>query len=143
MRFLRRLSRISIALYPSRTRRIEPLARYLLNKRHFSRENNRVKSGAFLPPDDLRLSVFETSGLSDSAIWEIGETRVAKPRGKPLLGRPDTKKSLVDALELAVDIDDKPYRHGNIVGWPADKDKQKMLALELADQSTLCLTPSN
>ena len=63
------------------TLREERLTRYILHKRLFSVEKGEVKPGAFLPPRDLRLSVFRTSGIDDARIWNIGNDIVAGPQG--------------------------------------------------------------
>jgi len=42
-------------------------------------------------------------------------------------------------MGLELQRDDKPKRHAEIVGWPGEKHKQKMLAMNLAAKSDLIL----
>lgn len=119
----------------------EPLSRYLLSKTQFSQQNNRVKSSAFMPPSDLRLSVFRTQGLSDGEIWELGEEEVVQkaPTPKTLYGRAEIVALTVSAVGLKVHPDNTPPRHANITGWPQEKSAQKLIALQLAEEATLKL----
>ena len=119
----------------------EPLSRYLTSRSWFSRENDRVKNGAFMPPQDLKLSVFRTQGLSDSRIWELGEEEVIKkaPTPKTLYGRADIVPLIVKMVGLEVDPDNIPPRHANIARWPQEKSEQKLVALQLAEEATLKL----
>jgi hypothetical protein len=50
----------------------EAIARFITSKRWYSREKNAVKPQAFMPPSDLKLSVFRIDNLSEPEIWEIG-----------------------------------------------------------------------
>ncbi len=117
MKFLKRLLTILTDYYrieiKDRLPRIvssrETLTRYLLSKKLFSRVNNRVKPQAFMPPADLKLSVFRTDKLSEFQIWKIGEKRVARKAQPPrnIHGRVDIK-----ALKVAIPYNlFKIYRH--------------------------------
>lgn len=119
----------------------ESLGRYLPEESYFSRRDNAVKPRAFMPPSDLKLSVFRTDGLSEEQIWEIGEKRViqAMSQAKTLYGRADIKVASVLEVNLSVDPDNVPERHANIIGWSADKARRQSLAQELAAESNLIL----
>ncbi len=117
----------------------ELLARYLLSRTQFSSQKRVVKSSAFMPPPSGELSVFRTEGMDAEAVWELGERCVAGPQGRTLWGRADVLAGDVGEVGLTVDADDDPPRHANIVGWPEEKDAQKMLALELAERASLSL----
>ena len=53
--------------------------------------------------------------------------------GRRIHGRGDlTADDVVAAGPLAVDFDDTPPRHANVVGWPQDRAGQKVLAQALA-----------
>lgn len=119
-----------------------PLARYLLASGHFSRENRRVKSAAFLPPPDGRLSVFRVDGLADPEIWSLGRARVAEPQGKPLYARADLPVRATREAGLDADPDDTPPRHVTILGWPAEKSARKLLAHQLAEAAVLHVAPT-
>ncbi len=117
----------------------EYLSRFLFSNSHFSKENQRVKYGAFLPAKNGETSVFRTSNLSDNQIWDLGERNVAQERKKPLLGRGDIRSSMVFESGLKIRPDNNPPRHANIIGWPEEKSKQKLIAIELAANATFHL----
>jgi len=117
----------------------ESVARYILSKSHFSREEARVKHAAFMPPGNLRASVYRVSGLDADTIWMIGTEHVAQPRGRRLYGRGQLTVQAVVDTGLAVEPEEPPERHAVIIGWPADKDRQMELAQELAAAAQLIL----
>jgi hypothetical protein len=119
----------------------EPITRYLTHRKQFSPVNNRVKPGAFMPPQDLQLSVSRIYGLSIKDIWKIGTKVIKKSRQKlTLYGRADIKVLTVTTNGLSIDPDNKPRRHANVIGWPPEKEEQKSIALELANKATLVLS---
>jgi hypothetical protein len=149
MKFLKRFSTILTDYYrieiKDRLPRIvstrETLTRYLLSKKLFSRANNRVKPQAFMPPADLKLSVFRTDKLSEIQIWKIGEKRVARKTKPPrnLHGRADIKALKVVETGLRIIPDNVPPRHANIIDWPDEKSEIIEIALELAANASLAL----
>ena len=120
----------------------EVLSRYLLSRSLFSPQKKRVKSSAFLPPPDLKLSVFRVNGLTEKEIWELGERDVVQKQStsKTLYGRADVKASSVWNVNLRIDPNDIPPRHADLIGWPEEKSARKLIALELAEQAELELT---
>ncbi|MFQ5779358.1 MAG: hypothetical protein ACE5HN_01070 [Nitrospiria bacterium] len=123
----------------------EVLTRYVLDRNSYKPSEVRVKHNAFMPPSSLRLSVYRSSELSENTIWELGDRNVAAPRSKPLIGRADILAlAVLDAdEELKVEPDPTPHpRHANIAGWPAQKDKQKLIAIKLANNAKFFLKPS-
>jgi hypothetical protein len=88
-----------------------------------------------MSPADKRLSVFRTSGLEEHAIWILGESL----RAQPLKGRADITAAAVEETGLAVDADDIPPRHANVVGWPDDHSAIELKALELSQRAHLSL----
>ena len=114
----------------------EILARYLLDKGKV-RADGTVRWNAFMPRNGST-SVYRVSGLTEEENWDIGSHFVAEPSGKPLLGRADLTASTVFANELKVHPDGVPHpRHANIIDWPAEKDKQHDIALDLASNATV------
>ncbi len=95
-----------------------------------------------MPPENLRLSVFQIKGLDEGDIWKMGETYVAKPSKKTLYGRGDVTVSAVHQRALDLDPDNEPLRHADIIGWPEEKSAQKLLAEELAVDASLTLNSS-
>ena len=99
-----------------------------------------MKSGAYLPAPNGETSVYRTSDVPEEEIWNIGREAVAKPRDGSLYARGDVPVAAIVKTGLKVVPDTGPHpRHANITGWPPEKDKQKMLAVEIADASELML----
>jgi hypothetical protein len=84
--------------------------------------------------------MFFVDSLQTAEIWMLGDT-VGNNRGKPAKARAEMDRSaigLVEECKLRIEPDPKPHpRHVNIAGWPADKDAQKAVAVELCTASTL------
>jgi hypothetical protein len=118
---------------PAPTTQLSPLARYLYDKAHFSAENKRVKERAFLPPPNLRLSVFVVDALEHQEIVDLGQTVTQRE----LRAYATLEDSITKAQGLRVERDDTPFRHAEIAGWPAEKEHQKEIAQELASAATL------
>jgi len=121
----------------------EDLTRYLLSSNQFSPSNKRVKSSAFLPPQNLKLSVFRIKDLSNVNIWKIGTDKVANRINPPktLHARADFVADVAISKGLQIIPDKRPIRHANIVGWPEEKPKRKEIALELAANARLKINP--
>lgn len=114
----------------------ETLSRFVLKKDWFRSSDNSVKFAAFLPnPKNGETSVFRITGISDKEIWHIGDREVAKDPNRPILGRADISASNVVEKGLEILPREPPERHANIVGWPGEKSKQKLIALELAAEA--------
>jgi hypothetical protein len=116
----------------------EPLARFLCSSSWFVRLSARVKYSAFMPFHGAT-SVFRISALRDPEVWEIGERLVAGPTGRHLHGHAALRVTHVVRAELMLAPDDRPPRHANIVGWPAEKGAQRFLAEQLAGEAELRL----
>lgn len=117
----------------------ESLSRFILSKKYYSIEKKIVKYAAFLPNNNGETSVFRTSGIPDKEIWDIGDREVSTIRQKPILGRADIIAYLVLKKGLEVIPSEPPERHANIAGWPDERSKQRLIALELAAESQLHL----
>jgi hypothetical protein len=118
----------------------EPLARFILSKKHFT--STRVRPQAFEPPEkELQLSVFRTCGLNESRIWELGRKLVAEPRERTLYARANLSVGPVRNLNLGVRRCEPPLRHADIGGWPASKSERMSLAQQLAAESVLSIAP--
>ena len=127
---------------PSEVGPSESLARYLTHKNHYSLLYNSVRSAAFEPPPNLRLSVFRIDGLILKEVWEIGQVDVINAMTPPrqnLRGFADIKASAVYEKNLDVDPDNNPPRHADIAGWPQEKSERMLIAQELAARATLRL----
>ena len=109
----------------------ESLGRYLPETSYFSASKNSVRPKAFMPPPNLRLSVFRIDGLQLEEVWEIGQREVIEAMLTPkiLYGVADIKVAKVRENDLEVDPDNNPsLGHANIIGWPQNKEKQKIIA---------------
>jgi len=118
---------------------VDPVTRFILSSNHFAKASGRVKHAAFMPPDDLKLSVFIISGLHESMVWALGQTHVAGPQSKTLHARADVLAGAILDAGLKVDVDNVPIRHANVIDWPADKSVQKLKAVMLAESAVLQL----
>lgn len=110
----------------------EPTSRFLLEK-DLRPDKVTIRHTAFLPPsNNLQLSVFRVSGLSDQQIWAVAVEKVEPARGA-VIGRGDLTVSQIVARRLKVSPDADPLsRHANIVDWPADRDERATIAKDLA-----------
>jgi len=88
-----------------------------------------------MPPPDLELSTYNTDGLVDAEIWEIGERVRHEQKKENLYGRAELVAQSVYDIGLRAIRDDEPMRHVVIVGWP-DKPQHKAKAQLLAAAST-------
>ena len=80
--------------------------------------------------------------LPEAGIWQIGDDVVGQNRGKPAIARADIKRTAVIEASLSVTLAPAAHpRHADIGSWPADKDAQKLVALDLCAKSKLCLRP--
>jgi hypothetical protein len=119
----------------------DPVSRYLIDKRHYSSQNQRVKPGAFLPEPNGETSVYLIKNLSEKEIWGLGEQYI-EAKGRRIRGRAQLNAGAVEEASLRLLADAAPPRHARIVGWPSEKDEQKAFALELAQRSLLKLRSS-
>jgi hypothetical protein len=113
----------------------EIFSRYIFSKNQYRASDKTVRHSAFMPPPDKRLSVFRTSGMGEHAIWALGESL----RLQTLKGRADIRAAAVEQTGLAIDADEIPPRHANIIGWPHDHSAIILKALELSQKAHLRL----
>jgi hypothetical protein len=113
----------------------ETLSRFVVYNR-WIRADNTVRHIAFTPNKNGATSVFRISGISDNEVWNIGEREVGTKQNKPILGRADITASII-SNHLEIIPSEPPERHADITGWPEEKDKQKDIALELAEAADL------
>ena len=94
-----------------------------------------MKAAAFLPAECcLQTSVSMIRGLCDGRVWKIGRRIQGK---RTLHGRADiVVAKIVERNGLRVELDNLPWRHASIVGWPDDKEHRKSIAQELARDAT-------
>lgn len=111
----------------------EIISRFYFSKKDV-RSDNTIKHNVFMPPPiHGRMSVYQTSNLTNQEIWQIGKVYVEPDRGKPIVGRADLKAAEIYSCELEINPTDLPHpRHANIEGWELDTEKDRLKALKLA-----------
>ncbi len=107
----------------------ELLARFIKYKRHI-RENGTVRHNAFIPYPYSGLSVIRHFGLNEDELWDIGKSIIDR-----LHGRADIIAIEVRNQGLRIEPTATPQNHANILGWPPEKESQKIIALELASKA--------
>lgn len=114
-----------------------PIARFLTKSKDFG--GTRVKKGAFMPdPDEgMTTSVYVVDTLELSQIRDLGEINKVAPLGRTLYGYGGLDVATVLKHGPRVLRSEPPPRHADITNWPADKDEQIQIALELAAVATL------
>lgn len=118
----------------------ESVARFITQKTYYRSSNRTVRHNAFMPNRDRETSVYRIIDLDDVEIFAIGRHFVADEMKKPLIGRADIVVSKILERDLRVEPYPNPHpRHANIVDWPEDESKHKLIALELADEAELKL----
>jgi len=127
---------------PAQVEGNEPIGRYLFRSSQFSRIKLRPNSSAFMPhPVTLELSVVRIVGIEDSDIRRISKKIIKRSKSlEKVYGLAEIEAGRVQKAGLSVLPDDKPFlRHANIVGWPKEKQEQKIFAAELAQNAKLKL----
>ena len=121
----------------------EPLARYIFFKAHFSRQQNRIKRHAFMPPSKNKneVSVIRHKNCPKDCILEIGH-KIASSRQKSLEAvssiRVDRVRS-INYLDVESDTSKGQHRrHANIKGFCNYTDaKVRDIAQKLANSAHL------
>ena len=120
----------------------EPLARYIFDKKHFSKEKKRIKRQAFMPPKGKKtVSVIRHTNCAKDCILKIGKkTGIAGNRQLKAVGSLLTKDALsINNLKVEADVGGIHHRrHANIVfgGDYVDAEKRQ-IAQDLAKKAGL------
>jgi hypothetical protein len=101
----------------------------------------------FLPREEAsgpETSIMRTDSLGDAAVWALGDEVVAQSSGRPPRARADFLAPHVRACRLTtwhLNVEPKvpPPRHGRIIGWPPDseRDARRSLAQQLRAEAVL------
>jgi hypothetical protein len=115
----------------------ETLARFILQSSHIRKGDQTVRPEAFVPHPYNDLSVTRHINLTQADILAVGE-EIAHTTGKSLYGRADNQAiSFLDQeLQVSPDPDQRNPNHAIVVGWPEEKSKQKIIAMEIAASSS-------
>jgi len=111
----------------------EKLSRFILFSK-WLRSDQTVRSEAFIPHPYIDLSVTRQRNISGSELWNLGK-EVSTIRKCTLYGRADIFAEPVMKQNLTIEPSEPPLNHANIKGYPEDKSKQKLIALELAAEA--------
>lgn len=122
----------------------EQLARFILFRKWIrtSEPVKTVKPDAFIPHPYPDLSVTRHKNLSEQELWRIGQG-IADARPATFYGRADIRAAEVRRQSLNVEprpIANNP-NHATVIGWPADKPTQKIIAQELAAKANFVPKP--
>ena len=120
----------------------EPLARYIFEKSHFSKDNKRIKRQAFMPPTGKKtVSVIRHTNCSKNCVVKIGEkTGAVSKRKLKAIGSILTKDALsANTLKVEADTAGSHHRrHANIVfGSDYVDAKRRQIAQDLAKKARL------
>lgn len=120
----------------------ERITRFILFSRHLKMK---IRYQSLLPPQNLKLSVYRTSKCDEEKIWWLGKYFVSNRRSdmKEIRGRGDfSGTQIIDHKTLSIQPLKKPHpRHADVIGWPADKDLQKAIAMEMVPFVTFLQIP--
>jgi hypothetical protein len=110
----------------------ETVTRYLMFGKWY-RADETIKYEAFMPPDNLELSITRLRAATDSELWEIGR-QVAQESNRSLHGRADMPVGAFAVQNLQVRDDPFPGNpnHAKAVGWPTGKSQQMIIAKQIA-----------
>lgn len=145
LKLLLRLCRIIFARFdhlPEQVKPDEMTTHFIFVREYFSQAKNIVRTGAFLPPKDKRLSIYRTRCCNEEKIWWLGDWYVGRKRGKEVLARGDLQALEFARVDLEITPDRNPHPwHANVIGWPESKPLQKIKAAELAIKARLFVKP--
>lgn len=126
-------------VHPTQVGEAEPLNRFLLNRHEFGTNPPRVTHHAFMPNLNRKVGRLEKSihrirGLSSARVWQLGRLFVEqRVNSRTIKARAVGGPRVVVAAGLGFRVGGSPWpRHTDIVGWPSEKDRQKLLAMEVA-----------
>ena len=121
----------------------EIVDRFLVHGNHINTRLRKVSYLAFLPGPDNETSVFRTGGLHIEQIWQLAmEQVIAKRQNCTLRGKGTLRVDQVRIMSLDVRSDESSHElHAVIMKWPIEKDKRKMLAIDLASIAVLTTYP--
>lgn len=111
----------------------ETVARFAYEESYFRRGDGTIKPKAFYPDARGECSVTVVSGLDHSQIVAHADQHVTPHRnGKALMGYGSLACARIRSAGLEVIYAEPPPNHGNIVGYPPERERMISLAQELA-----------
>ena len=126
----------------------ERISRFIFSSDHFKIKedgNHVVKYSAFMPSENTKTaSVYRTSILNESEIWGIDKKYVSGLRTdrKVSKARADILAKTIFENSLHILPLRTPHpRHADISNYPAEKGQIKLIAMKIAEASTLVPKP--
>ncbi|MDA0739196.1 MAG: hypothetical protein O3A59_09635 [Nitrospirae bacterium] len=114
----------------------EKISRYLMDEDDIRPSDGSLRWRALIPNREGKTSVFRISGLSEQQVWSIAEEKVIPIRNKRLVGRADLLAAVVYNRNLNFSPDvDAASRHADIIEWPDEKEKRRLIAMDLASEA--------
>lgn len=96
------------------------------------------ENGSLLPPPRLEVSCFEVQGLLPTEVFAIADNSVPPLllNTKPPVGYVVIPEQNFPQELLALDFNDSPTRHVNIIGWEHyNKEERKKISTYLAENA--------
>jgi hypothetical protein len=116
----------------------ESLSNFVIESNKFKKDELHFK--AMMPGRDGERSLYRVDGLSDEHIAAWGQAFVANYRDAKVLGWGVLAASHIQAMQqqfgVVLKSDEPPHRHAVITNWPADPEKQRVVAMTLASKAT-------
>ncbi|GEM_PF-5457225 len=126
----------------------EQISRFIFSSDHFKvkGDSKRVLYPAFLPSEKTgTASVYRTVALNELEIWGIDKKYISGMRRdeKVSKGRADViaKVILENGLSL-IPLSEPHPRHADISNYPGEKGQIRLIAMKIAEASTLVLKPT-
>lgn len=127
-----------MASRPPRVDEAESIARFVFSeKNEYNPRTMKVRTGAFKPPPNLKMSVCRVSGLDFAARKSCGEA-VAALSKRALKGAAITKCLAYRRVQLELLPSPPPPHHADAVGWPTNPDEIEQRAMRLKIAESLC-----
>ncbi|MGH9392732.1 MAG: hypothetical protein ACRD1E_01055 [Terriglobales bacterium] len=117
------------------------ITRFLHHHRDFNAASMLVKPAPFMPTSRRETSIAEITGLAEAEIWRLAAFTLNPTANRTeVRARADLAVAEAHEQDLRCMRDDAGFAgHGNLLGWPSDKERQKEIALELARAARLAL----
>ncbi|MBF3560998.1 hypothetical protein ISF97_27735 [Burkholderia pseudomallei] len=117
-----------------------PISRFIYESDKIRKQGNRPKPGVFMPEEygnRWETSVCRIDTCDDERVWHLGR---ACRIDKTLRARIDfdVQQVVDNALACRMAPQDGYDEHAVVIQWPADKEQQKLIAVQLAAAVGVC-----
>jgi hypothetical protein len=117
----------------------EELRRFITNKKHISKKDNKPKPQAFLPGRDGCTSTYRVplGKRAEARLWSLGHCIAAGSQSGVLAGQASILAFWIDDADLVIREGRLPSLHVDITEWPPKKDQQMLVAERLVRHASL------